>query len=87
MYPMLPCRTWPMGTMVMLRLIAKASEWYGGALSIGEAVGLRVDCEGCQLAGNINREQGLWQGWLMGRATAPRESLVITQSFPGPKAL
>ena len=30
-----------------MRLIAKASELYGGALSNGQAVGLRVDCEGC----------------------------------------
>ena len=29
-----------------MRLIAKASELYGGALSSGEAVGLRFDCEG-----------------------------------------
>ena len=28
-------------------LIAKASKLCGGALSSGEAVGLRIDCEGC----------------------------------------
>ena len=58
-----------------MRLIAKASELYGGALSSGLAVGLRVDCEGCQLAGNIKRNQGLHQGRLVGRAAAPGESL------------
>ena len=58
-----------------MRLIAKASELYGGALSIGQAVGLRVDCEGCQLAGNIIRNQGLHKGRLVGQATAPGESL------------
>ena len=50
-----------------MRLIAKASELYGGALSRGQAVGLRVDCEGCQLAGNIKRNQGLHQGRLVGK--------------------
>ena len=58
-----------------MRLIAKASELYGGALSTGQALGLRVDCEGCQLAGNIKRNQGLHQGRLVGQATAPGESL------------
>ena len=43
---------------VAMRLIAKALELYGGALSSGQAVGLRVDCEGCQLAGNIRRNLG-----------------------------
>ena len=33
-----------------MRLIAKASELYGCALSSGQAAGLRADCEGCQLA-------------------------------------
>ena len=58
-----------------MRLIAKASEMYGGALSSGQAVGLRVDCEGCQIAGNIKRNQGLNQGRLVEQATAPGESL------------
>ena len=58
-----------------MRLFAKASELYGGALSSGQAVGLRVDCEGCQLAGNIKRNQGLNQGRLEGQATTPGESL------------
>ena len=44
-----------------LRLIAKALELCGGALSSGEAEGLRIDCEGCELAGNIKRNQGLQQ--------------------------
>ena len=55
----------------VMRLIAKASELYGGALSGGQAVGLRVDCEGCQLARNIQTHQGQ----IVGRATAPGESL------------
>ena len=42
-----------------MRLIAEASELYGGALSSGQAVGLRHDCEGCKLAGKIERNQGL----------------------------
>ena len=42
-----------------MRLIVKVSDLYGGALSGGQAVRLRVDCEGCQLAGNIKRNQGL----------------------------
>ena len=58
-----------------MRLIAKASELYGGALASGQAVALRVDCEGCQLAGNIKRNQGLHPGRLVGQATAPAESL------------
>ena len=58
-----------------IRLIAKASELYGGALSSGHALDLRVDCEGCRLAGNIKRNQGLHQGRLVGQATAPGESL------------
>ena len=45
------------------------------ALSCGAAVRLRVDCEGCQLAGNIKRNLGLQQGRLVGRATAPGKSL------------
>ena len=44
-------------------------------MTCGQAVGLRVDCEGCQLAGNIKRNQGLHQGRLVGQATAPGESL------------
>ena len=59
----------------VMRLIAKASELYGGALSSGQAVGLRVDCEGCQLAGNIKRNQGLHPGRIVGQPTAPGESL------------
>ena len=58
-----------------MRLIAKASELYGGAFSSGRVVGLRVDHEGCQLAGNIKHNQGLHQGQLVGRAAAPGESL------------
>ena len=58
-----------------MRLIARASELYLGALSSGQAVGLRVNCEGCQLAGNIKRNQGSHQGRLVGRARAPGESL------------
>ena len=58
-----------------MRLFAKASELYGGALSSGQAVGLRVDIERCQLARNVKRNQGLHKGWLVGRATAPGESL------------
>ena len=65
-----------------MRLIARASELYGGALSSGQAVGLRVDCEGCQLAGNIKRNKGLHQGRLVGRATAPGESLHVDVAGP-----
>ena len=65
-----------------IRLIAKASELYEGALSHGEAVGLRIDCEGCQLAGNIKRNQGLHQGQLVGRATTPEESLHMDVAGP-----
>ena len=65
-----------------VRLIAKASELYGGALSSGEAMGFRIDCEGCQLAGDIKRNSGLRQGRLAGRATAPRESLHMDVASP-----
>ena len=65
-----------------MRLTAKASELYGGALSFGQAVCLRVDCEGCQLAGNIKRNQGLHQGQIVGQATAPRESLHADVASP-----
>ena len=64
-----------------MRLITKASELYGGALSSGQAVGLRT-CEGCQLAGNIKRNLELHQGRLVGRATAPRESLHVDVAGP-----
>ena len=36
---------------------------------------LRIDCEGCRLAGNIKRNQGSQQGRLAGQATALGESL------------
>ena len=51
---------------VAMRLIAKALELYGGALSSGQAIGLRVDCEGCQLAGHIKCNQGLHHVRLVG---------------------
>ena len=47
-----------------IRLTAKASELYGGALSSGEAVRLHVYCEESQIAGNFQRNQGLHQGQL-----------------------
>ena len=65
-----------------MRLIAKASELFGGALTCGQVVGLRVDCEGCQLAGNIKRNQGFHQGRLVGQATAPGESLHADVASP-----
>ena len=65
-----------------MRLIAKASDLYGGALSNGQTVGLRVDCDGCQLAGNIKRNMGLHQGRLVGQATTPGESLHADVACP-----
>ena len=48
----------------------------------GLAVGLRVDCEGCLLAVNIKRNQGLHQGRLVGQATAPGGSLHADVASP-----
>lgn len=63
-------------------LIAKASELYGDALSSGQVVGLRHDCEVCQLAGNNKRSQGLHPRRLGGRATATRELLHVDVAGP-----
>ena len=45
-------------------------------------MGLRVDREGCQLAGNVKRNQGLHQGRLVGQATAQGESLRVDVAGP-----
>ena len=37
--------------------------------------GIRGQCEGCHLAGQVKRNPGLHQGKLVGRATTPGESL------------
>ena len=45
-------------------------------------MGLRHDCEGCQIAGNIKHNQGLHQRRLVGRATAPGETLHVDVAVP-----
>lgn len=50
----------PCGDAAM-RLIAQATDLYGDVPSCESAVGLRHDCEGCYLASNIKRNQGLHQ--------------------------
>ena len=43
---------------------------------------MRGQCEGCHLAGQVKRNQGLHQGKLVGRATTPGESLHADMAGP-----
>ena len=58
-----------------MKLIAQAPELYGDVLANDHVKGMRGQCEGCHLAGQVKRNQGLHQGKLVGRATMPGESL------------
>ena len=58
-----------------MQLIAQAPELYGDVLADDHVRGMRGQCEGCHLAGQVKRNQGLHQGKLVGRATTPGESL------------
>ena len=55
-------------------MMGQASELYGDSLNKCELKGQRHHCEGCHLASNIKRNQGLHLGKLIGRVTAPGES-------------
>ena len=55
--------------------IAQAPQLYGDVLANDHVRGMRGQCEGCHLAGQVKRNQGLHQGKLVGRATTPGESL------------
>ena len=57
-----------------MQLIAQAPELYGDVIADVDVTGMRSQCEGCHLAGQVNRHQGLHQGKLVGRATMPGES-------------
>ena len=48
-----------------LRMIAQAPNMYGKGLTPTGARGHRLDCEGCNRAGHVKRNQGLHQGQLM----------------------
>ena len=58
-----------------MQLIAQAPELYGDVLANDHVRGMRGQCEGCHLACQVKRNQGLQQGKLVGRATTPSESL------------
>ena len=58
-----------------MQLIAQVPELYGDVLANDHVRGMRGQCEGCHLAGQVKRNQGLHQGKLVGRATTPGESL------------
>ena len=58
-----------------MQLIAQAPELYGDVLADDHVRGMGGQCEGCHLAGQVKRNQGLHQGKLVGRATTPGESL------------
>ena len=58
-----------------LRMIARAPDLYGKGLTPMGAHGHRLECEGCHRAGHVKRNQGLFQGQLVGRADAPGASL------------
>ena len=58
-----------------MQLIAPAPELYGDVLANDHVKGMRGQCEGCHLAGQVKRNPGLHQGKLVGRATMPGGSL------------
>ena len=58
-----------------MQLIAQAPELYRDVLANDHVKGMRGQCEGCHLSGQVKRNQGLHQGKLVGRATMPGESL------------
>ena len=58
---------------VVMHMIDRASEWCGDGLNKRELKVQRHHCEGCHLASNINRNQGLHLDKLIGRVTAPGE--------------
>ena len=58
-----------------MQLLAQAPEQYGDVLANDHVKCMRGQCEGCHLAGQVKRNQGLHPGKLVGRATTPGESL------------
>ena len=58
-----------------IQLIAQAPELYGDVMANDHVKGMRGQCEGCHLARQVKRNQGLHQGKLVGRATMTGESL------------
>ena len=58
-----------------MQLIAQAHELYGDVLANDHVKGMRGQCEGCHLAGQVKRNEGLHQGKLVGGVTTPGESL------------
>ena len=65
-----------------MQLIAQAPELYGDVLPNDHVRGMRGQCEGCHLARQVKRNQGLHQGKLVGRATTPGESLLADVAGP-----
>ena len=65
----------------VMQLIAQAPELYGNVLADDHVKGMCGQCEGCHLAGQVKRNQGLHQGKLVG-ATTPGESLQADVAGP-----
>ena len=65
-----------------IQLIAQAPELYGDVLANDHVKGMRGQCEGCHLGGQVKRHQGLHHGKLVGRATMPGESLHAAVAGP-----
>ena len=74
--------TLPMGTVVMRPCNSLHKPLYGDVLANVHVRGMRGQCEGCHLAGQVKRNQGLHQGKLVGRATMPVESLYADVAGP-----
>ena len=65
-----------------MQLIAQAPELYGDVLAIDHVKGMRGQCKGCHLAGQVKRDRGLRQGEQVGRATMPGETLHADVACP-----
>ena len=65
-----------------MRSITQALELYGDMPSSACVAGVRHEYEGCHLACNIKRNQGLHQGKPVGKATLPGESLHVDVACP-----
>ena len=74
--------TLPMGTVVMRPCNSLHKPQYGDVLANVHVRGMRGQREGCHLAGQVKRNQGLHQSKLVGRATTPVESLYADVAGP-----
>ena len=62
-----------MGTVLMQTCNSWPKILYGDVND--HVTGMRGQCEGCHLAAQVKRNQGLHQGKLVGRASMPGESI------------